>query len=227
MGMGGRIRMPTDKVSPDALMTLAQWFSPSYPLGSFAYSHGLEWAVEAGDVTDGAALEGWLKAVLAHGSGRNDAVFLACAYRAAVVGELAELDALCRAMAPSKERLLETVQQGSAFAKTTAAIGQGDLPEMALPVVVGWAARQQGLPLEATVQFYLQAFVSNLVLAGVRLIPIGQTEGQICLSRLHPVCREIAAGSALATLDDLGSSAFMVDVASMKHEIQYSRLFRS
>ncbi|MGR3662686.1 MAG: urease accessory protein UreF [Paracoccaceae bacterium] len=219
--------MPTDAVSPKALMTLAQWFSPSYPLGSFAYSHGLEWAVEAGDVTGVEALEGWLRAVLEHGSGHNDAVFIACAYRVGAVKELAGLDALCRAMVPSKERLLETVQQGSAFAKTTAAIWQGELPEMALPVVVGWAARQQGLPLVATAQFYLHAFASNLVLAGVRLIPIGQTEGQRCLSNLHVVCQEIAADTASATLDDLGSSAFMADIASMKHETQYSRLFRS
>lgn len=219
--------MPTDVISPDALMTLAQWFSPSYPLGSFAYSHGLEWSVAEGDVTNVETLEGWLRAVLEFGSGHNDAVFISCAYRAEAVAELTDLDELCRAMVPSKERLLETVQQGSAFAKTTAAIWQDELPEMALPVVVGWAARQQGLPLVATTQYYLHAFVSNLVLAGVRLIPLGQTEGQVCLSNLHAVCRDVAADTALATLDDLGSSAFMVDVASMKHETQYSRLFRS
>jgi urease accessory protein len=227
MAMGGHIHMHTEPISPEALLTLAQWFSPAYPLGAFAYSHGLEWAVQVGDVSDAASMESWLRGVLEHGSGRNDAVFLSCAYGVGARDELDDLDVLCRAIAPSRERLLETVQQGVSFAKTTSAIWSGELPEVALPIAVGWAACQQGLPLSATLQFFLHAFASNLVLAAVRLIPLGQTEGQMCLSRLQPLCQKIAKEAADATVDDLGSSTFMADIASMKHETQYSRLFRS
>lgn len=227
MVMGGRIRMHTKPISPDALLTLAQWFSPAYPLGAFAYSHGLESVVQRGDVHDATSLECWLRGVLECGSGRNDAIFLSCAYRAGSVEELAELDALCLAMAPSQERLLESVQQGSAFAKTTSAIWSDELPDMALPVVVGRAAHLRDLPLSETLQFYLHAFISNLVLAGVRLIPLGQTEGQLCLSNLQASCRKLAAEAVDVTIGDLGSSAFAADIASMQHEIQYSRMFRS
>ncbi|RSK30523.1 urease accessory protein UreF [Rhodovulum iodosum] len=210
------------------VLLLAQWLSPAFPVGSFTYSHGLEWAVEAGDVRDAATLRGWLGDVLAHGAGRCDAILLAAAYRAESAEEVAGIDAEARAFAPSAERLLEAEAQGRAFAETLGAVWPGAaLPALTYPVALGRAARVEGLPMVLTARMYLHAFTSNLVSAGIRLIPIGQTEGQQTLSALTPLCLRLAEEAAEAGLDDLESSVFLADIASMKHETQYSRLFRS
>lgn len=218
---------PTDMITTmhsDQLLTLVQWLSPSYPVGAFAYSHGLEWAVQAGEVTDRATLKAWLETVLRHGAGYSDALFLAAAYRTADVGEV---DALARAFAPSGERLRETVLQGEAFCRTSAAIWGAEMPALTYPVAVGQAARMQGLPLEATLQVFLHAFISNLAAAGMRLIPLGQTDGQLVIKDLAVPCIDIAKAAMEGSLEDLSSTAFLSDIASMKHETQYSRIFRT
>ncbi|WP_081536136.1 urease accessory protein UreF [Rhodovulum sp. P5] len=214
-------------MTPDAqVLKLAQWLSPAYPVGAFTYSHGLEWAVEAGQLRDAAALQDWLADVLEHGSGRCDVIFLAAAYRADPAA-LAGIDAEARAFQPSAERLLETTGQGAAFAQITAEVWGDDLPGFTYPVALGRAARLQDVPLALTAKMYLHAFTSNLVSAGIRLIPIGQTDGQRVLTALTPLCESIAERAIGQGLDDLASSAFMADICSMKHETQYSRLFRS
>ncbi len=208
----------------DHLLTLTQWLSPSYPVGAFAWSHGLERAVSRGDVADSASLADWLSAVLTHGAGRSDAILLCVAHGAEDVTGVAELAA---ALAPSRERREETLQQGAAFAATTRAVWGLDLPDMAYPVAVGRAAGLIGLDARPVVQLWLQAFVSNLVQAATRLMPLGQTEGQCILAGLSPVCIETGAEALTATLDDIGSAAFAVDIASMQHETHYPRIFRS
>ncbi|MBV1867357.1 MAG: urease accessory protein UreF [Marinosulfonomonas sp.] len=218
---------PTDPLSPDALLTLAQWLSPAYPTGAFSYSQGLEWAVENGDIADAATLETWLSAILQFGAGRNDAIFVGCAYGAATPVALQEIDELACAMVPSSERLLETTQQGAAFAATVRATTSLEVPDLSLPVAIGCAAQKMGLPLGATIQMYLHAMVSNLVSAAVRLVPLGQTEGQVCLTRLSPLCIQVADNALTSGIEDLGSSTFAADIASMKHETQHVRLFRS
>lgn len=227
MGMAARIPMRIEVSDSDALLTLAQWFSPSYPLGSFAYSHGLEWSVAAGDVTSADQVAEWVRALLEHGSGRNDAIFLAQAYAATSADALAEIDELARAMAPSRERLQETLVQGAAFARTTADIWGTEDAALTLPVAVGAAAHTCALPLRPVLEFYLHSFASNLISAGIRLVPLGQTEGQAALASLKPTIRHQARAAATATLDDLAGAVLMVDIASMKHETQYTRLFRS
>ena len=207
------------------LLTLTQWLSPSYPVGAFAWSHGLERAIERGDVADRDDLSAWLLAVLEHGAGRTDAVLLCEAYRADDVTELAELAA---ALAPSRERRMETLQQGAAFAATTCAVWGLDLPDMAFPVAVGRAASLASLPLEPVLRVWLQAFLSNLVQAAQRLMSLGQTEGQRVLAELTPAIIAVADAAQSATLDDIGSATFAVDTASMQHESsQGARLFRS
>jgi urease accessory protein len=213
-----------ETLQADALLTLVQMLSPSYPVGAFAYSHGLEWAVQDGAVTDQDALADWLSSVLRHGAGQADALFLAAAYRA---DDPAEIDAQARAFAASAERLKETVLQGEAFARASAAIWQVDLPPLCYPVAVGRAARLQALPLRQTLEMFLHAFAANLATAGMRLIPLGQTEGQIVIRALAAVCLEVAEAAAAGTLDDLSSTAFLSDIAAMKHETQYSRIFRT
>jgi len=215
--------MPTE----NQILTLTQWLSPAYPVGSFAYSHGLEWVAQAGDMADAKHLEDWLTDVLRHGAGQSDALFLAAAFRASSDGELAKINATCRAFAPSKERLMETDLQGAAFCDVTASVWSQRIAGLTYPVAVGRAASLADLPLPLTTHLYLQAFASNLVAAGMRLIPLGQTEGQRLIRTLTPLLSEIADTAVAGTLDDLSGTAFLTDIAAMKHETQYSRMFRT
>lgn len=209
------------------LLTLAQWLSPAYPTGAFAWSSGLETAVAEGDVDGPATLAAWLETVLHHGAGRNDAILLACAWQAENGASLAQVAELAAALAPSAERRRETLEQGAAFARTTRAIWHLDLPDMAHPVAVGRAARLVGLPREAVVQLWLLAWASNLVQAAQRLMPLGQIGGQRLLRGLSAQIPALAAETADAGPDDLGSAAFLADAASMRHETREPRLFRS
>jgi urease accessory protein len=216
--------MPIDTV---ALLTLTQWMSPAYPVGAFSYSHGLEWAVDCGDIADAPSFRNWLSDILTHGSARNDAILLAAAYRAGSDSALAEIDALACALAPSSERLMEMTLQGAAFAKTTSDIWPAPLPDLTYPVAIGAAAQSQGFDLTQTLALYLHGFAANLTSAAIRLVPLGQTEGHAVLAAMTPLCTTLAQEALNLTLDDLGSCAFLADIASMKHETQYSRLFRS
>lgn len=211
-------------MTTEAAVLLAQWLSPAFPVGAFSYSHGLERAVEDGLVDGPETLERWLGDVLEFGAGRSDAILITAAFNGA---DGHELDALSRALAPSKERLMETDLQGAAFGDTVRAVWGGMAGRLTYPVALGQAAVAHDLPLSLTLRMYLHGFVSNLVSAGIRLIPIGQTDGQRVLTALSPLCARIAAEAAECTPSDIASSAFMADVASMKHETQYSRLFRS
>lgn len=208
----------------EPVLKLVQWLSPAYPVGSFAYSHGLEWAVESGQVTDSKTMQTLLETILQHGAGMADARFLVAAYR---VTDPTPIDAVARAFSASAERLKETVLQGEAFARATSDIWKSELPSLTYPVAVGHAARRHELPLDLTLTMYLQAFMSNLAAAGMRLIPLGQTDGQRVIKALMPLCVEIAEAALEGNLDDLSSTAFMGDIASMKHETQYSRIFRT
>ncbi|MBI1218762.1 MAG: urease accessory protein UreF [Rhodobacteraceae bacterium] len=207
-----------------SLLTLVQWLSPAFPVGSFAYSHGLEWAIEAGLVTDAASLARWLTGVLAEGAGRSDAILLA---HAMAPGDPAPLAALAEAMAASRERWAETSEQGAAFLRTTNALTGQDWPAMPLPVAVGVAARGlQAAPVDV-VALYLQAFAGALVQAAVRFVPLGQTEGQQVLAGLHPLILHLAAEAITAPLDAIGSGAFGSDLAAMHHETMDTRIFRT
>ena len=220
MAMGVPIAMPIEM----AFLTLAQWFSPAYPIGSFAYSHGLEWAIETGDVHDSETLGAWIKDVLEFGSGHNDALFLTVAYHS---DNPTGVNDMCRAFAPSKERLKETDLQGVAFGEITSAIWGHDFLPLTYPVAVGWAAKLTDLPLTLTSQMYLQSFASSLTSVGMRLIPLGQRKGHTLIQSLAPLCCKIAEQTAHGNLNDLSTTAFLPDIASMKHETQYSKVFRT
>lgn len=206
------------------LQILAAWLSPGFPVGAYSYSHGLEWAVEHGDVADGPTLAAWVADVVALGSGRSDAILLA---RAMETHDPAPIAELAEALAPSSERHLETMAQGAAFARTVSAAWDIDVPAMPYPVAVGRAARLMDLPREPTATLYLQAFAANVVSAGVRLIPLGQTEGQRIAAGLLPLIARTAEAALAAPLEAVGGAAFGADLAAMCHETQYSRLYRS
>ena len=217
------IPMPTDT----DFLTLSQWFSPNYPIGAFSYSHGLEWAVVLGAVTDSASLKTWIEGVLRYGAGQSDALFLAAGYWANSGQEVSEIDALARAFAPSAERLLESTAQGAAFCKATSDVWGADLPELTYPVAVGRAARLEDLPLALASQMYVHAFASNIVMAATRLAPVGQTEAQVLIHKLAPLCADIAEETELGDLDDLSGTSFVADIQAMQHESQHSRIFRT
>ena len=208
-----------------ALLSLVQWLSPAFPVGSYACSHGLEWAISAGDITSAEDLQRWIGTVLTEGAGRTDAILLAQALRPEA--DLAALSALAQALAASRERLLETQDQGRALGQTIAALTGQPFPEMPYPVALGAAARGLGVPAEPVLSLYLHAFASALVQAAVRFVPLGQTEGQAVLAALHPVILQVAAGAAQAGIDQIGSGAFRSDLAAMRHETMDVRIFRT
>ena len=222
-----------------ALYRLMAWLSPAYPVGAFSYSSGIEWAVEAGDIKDAGTLSRWLGVMIGEGGGFCDAVFFLHAHRAAAIGDdegLRAVAELAAAFAPTKERHLETTAQGNAFVQATrAAWGCAALDRLiavwegpvAYPVAVGTAAAGHGIAAEAALLAYLQAVAANLVSAGVRLIPLGQTDGQHVLAALEPVVAATAQRALGTALEDVGSAAFRADLASARHETQYTRLFRS
>ncbi len=209
---------------PTALLSLVQWLSPAFPTGAFAYSHGLEQAISAGDVRSEAALSEWLGDILAHGAGWNDAVLLASALRGEAVAELADL---ARALAGSAERLRETEEQGAAFARARAEMTGATAEPLPLPLAVAVAARDLALPREQVLALFLHSFAANLVSAGVRFIPLGQSAGQRVLAGLHPLIVELSARAAVATCADLAQTAFRADIQSMAHEGLDVRIFKT
>ena len=210
---------------------LLTWLSPAFPIGSFAYSHGLEWAVMARDVADEDGLLAWAGDVIGHGAGRSDAILLRHAHRAQDGQTLQALTELAQAAQPCRERRAETLGQGSAFAIAAAVWGApllSSLPgPVAYPVAFGVLARAHGVHEGEAAAGFLHAFAANLVSAAVRLVPLGQTAGLRTLAALDQVVWDVAAASRHATLDDLGGSCFRSDIAAMRHETQYTRLFRT
>ena len=222
-----------------ALYRLMAWLSPAYPVGAFSYSSGIEWAIEDGDIADAATLQRWLAVVIGEGGGFCDAVFFVHTHRAIMANDdkaLREVVELAAAFAPSKERHLETTAQGRAFVEATRAAWPCQALDrlapvwdgpVAYPVAVGVAAAAHGVAADAALNAYLHAVTANLISAGVRLIPLGQTDGQRLLGAFEPVVAATAARALATPLDRVGGAAFRADIASMRHETQYTRLFRS
>jgi len=224
-----------------ALRKLLAWLSPNFPVGGFSYSHGLEWAIEDATVTDAGSLRSWLADILDHGAGWSDAVLFHHAHRAGTAGDtpgIVEINALAVALQPSKERHLETTAQGRAFLTTVAATWPNDRlaqaagqlaaePDVAYPVAVALACAAHTIPAAPAVNAYLSSLVSNFVSAAVRAIPLGQTDGQRVVAALSAHIEALAVDSASAPIDAVGGCAWRADIASMKHETQYTRLFRS
>lgn len=225
-----------------ALTRLLAWLSPSFPVGAFSYSHGLEAAVDQGLVTDRGTLVRWVDGILRLGAGRIDGTLFAHAHAAVMntdeptfvlVVERADL------LRSTSETALESRAQGSAFLTTVrnawpldglerweASIGATGRP-CAYAVAVALASALAGIPVRPALTAFLHAFTANLVSAGVRLVPLGQTDGQKALAALDAVVHHAVATALATPIDDLGACAFMVDWTSARHETQYTRLFRS
>lgn len=197
------------------------WLSPGFPVGAFSYSHGLEYAISTNRIQNGSDLNAWLQVILRKGAGFQDAVLLAQAYRGEDVAALAE------ALVGSKERHLETMQMGTAFAKIVSELLDYTFAPAPLPVVMGQAAQRADIALCELLPLYLHAFASNLISVGVRLIPIGQKEGQKLLYSLFALLDALAHKAQKTGLDDLGTAAMRADMASMQHETMTIRIFRT
>jgi urease accessory protein len=222
-----------------ALYRLMTWLSPAFPVGGFSYSSGIEWAVEVGDISDANSLKDWLAAMLTDGSGFCDGVFLAQTHRAVASDDdraLCEIAELAAAFVPSRERQLETTSQGRAFIEIARAAWDCDGLAHAIaqcdgaivyPVAVGIVSAAHAIPLEPALHAFLHALLSNWISAGARLVPFGQTDSQRVLAALERTVAETAKRAIIAKLDDLGSATFRADLAGVRHETQYTRLFRS
>src|SRR5580704_12302109 len=227
---------------PLALLRLQSWLSPAFPTGSYSYSHSLEWAVEAGYIKDRESLVDWLEADLCYGSGRNEAIFFSEAWRSARDADCAklfEIAELAAAFRGTLEFALESSQQAAACRATLRQVWPDRLLDSlsqllsehrvppALAVVLGVRSARESIPISLALPAFLQSYVANLVTAGVRLVPLGQTDGQLAIAGLEEAVITSSTQARNATIDDLGSAAFMVDLASLAHETQYTRLFRS
>jgi urease accessory protein len=232
---GCRATRITATTMPDgagALLRLMTWLSPAFPVGGYSYSHGLEAAVDEGLLSDRDGLEGWISTLLEHGSIWNDAVLCAESWRRARSGgDVSELAELGEALAGSQERHIETMMQGAAF--TDAAVAWPHETLASLParspycVAVGAVAGAHGVALDPMLAAFLQALASNLCQAAIRLGVTGQAGAVATIAALEPLILTTASRAARSTLDDLGSSTVLSDIAAMRHEVQYSRLFRS
>jgi len=224
----------------DVLYRLLAWLSPAYPIGGFSYSHGIETAVEEGFVINRVSLVAWIQTVLGDGTGRVDGALFAAAWRAADARNWPAFDAVAERAAAwrgTSEIALESRQQGGSFLSITrTAWPQPDLDaaherlggEIALPVAVALAAAAHGIALEAALEGYLQAFTANLISAALRTVPLGQSDGQIALASLEGTVRSaVTAALSVTDLDEVGTATPLLDWCSMRHETQYTRLFRS
>ena len=226
------------RCSPLSFLRLQSWLSPTFPNGAYSYSHGLEWAVEAGHIHDCSSLVDWLEADLCYGSGRNEAVFFSEAYRSAIDNDRAKLMRVAELAAAARgtsEFGLESSQQATACLNTLRQVWFDQILDFfsemqfqpVLAVVLGARSARERIPARMALPAFLHSYVANLVTAGVRLIPLGQTDGQLAIAELENAVLFASAQGTCATLDDLGSAGFMVELASIAHEIQYTRLFWS
>ncbi len=201
-------------------LTLVQWLSPAFPVGSYAYSQGLEQAITDGHVTSAKTLTHWITAILTHGSARMDAILLA---HGRTKDDLTDL---AYALAPSAERATEMREQGAAFAQVLTALG---LPQPPLPyaLALGHASRALDLPTAEILAHFLHALTAQLISAAVRFVPLGASDGQRVLTTLTPLITALAATYATEPLEALSSATLGADLAAMRHETLPVRIYRS
>ena len=208
---------------------LSALFSPSFPIGAFSYSHGLEAAIAASLVVDTETAEKWIKTCLMSGSGRNDAIIFAHAWRAEP-DKREKLNELAFALCASAERDQETRELGASFRDIAARVYQVSVTNeqsVAYPVMAGIATRQLHCELLLSLVFFLQSFVNNLISVSVRAVPLGQSEGQRILYRLIPWIEQLANETIYTSLDQIGGHAFLADHMAIKHETMETRIYRT
>ena len=211
---------PTDS----KLITVMQWLSPAFPIGGFAYSHGLEWAINKGYVSNREELQKWISDLLEYGSLKNDAILIKLVLQGS---DPKEINELAMALCPASERLSETQLQGGAFCKIMREVWSLEIDDLTLPIALALAAKNESIDQNLVVPAYLHSFCSNLISVAMRLIPIGQTDGQKTLRELSPLISDSVRAVAKSNKDDLGSACFLSDVSAMQHEYLQPRVFKT
>jgi urease accessory protein len=201
-----------------------QWLSPAFPIGGFAYSHGLEWAINKGYVSNREELQNWISDLLEYGSLKNDAILIKLVLQGS---DPKEINELAMALCPASERLSETQLQGGAFCKIMREVWSLEIDELTLPIALALAAKNESIDQNLVVPAYLHSFCSNLISVAMRLIPIGQTDGQKTLREISPLISDSVRAVAKSDKDDLGSACFLSDVSAMQHEYLQPRVFKT
>ena len=218
------LKVPMYTPTDSKLITLMQWLSPAFPIGGFAYSHGLEWAINKGYVSNREELQKWISDLLEYGSLKNDAILINLVLQGSDPKEINELAmALCQA----NERLSETKLQGGAFCKIMGDVWNLEIDNLTLPIALALAAKNESIDQNLVVPAYLHSFCSNLISVAIRLVPIGQTDGQKTLRELSPLISDSFRAVAKSDKDDLGSACFLSDVSAMQHEYLQPRVFKT
>ena len=214
------MHIPTDS----KLITVMQWLSPAFPIGGFAYSHGLEWAINKGHVGNRKELQKWISDLLEYGSLKNDAILIKLVLQGS---DPREINELAMALCPASERLSETQLQGGAFCKIMRDVWSLEIDDLTLPIALALAAKNESIDQNLVLPAYLHSFCSNLISVATRLIPIGQTDGQKTLRELSPLILDCVRAVVKSNIDDLGSACFLSDVSAMQHEYLQPRVFKT
>ncbi|MBT3990928.1 MAG: urease accessory protein UreF [Rhodospirillaceae bacterium] len=226
----------------EALLDLMNWLSPSFPVGGYVYSHGIEMAVEEGQIYNEQELVRWISAALTQGAGRIDGGLFKAAWQAVEEGDSEALKStieLGDILRGTSEMALESAAQGQAFMDTILQTRdfqglkeisenmKADNRKASHAIAVAIVAALAGIQLRPALLAYYHGFTTNLVSAGIRLVPLGQIAGQRSIEALKPTVAATSQAVLDGELDTLGTAAPVIDWASMKHETQYTRLFRS
>ena len=218
------LKVPMYTPTDSKLITVMQWLSPAFPIGGFAYSHGLEWAIDKGYVSNREELKKWISDLLEYGSLKNDAILIKLVLKGS---DPKEINELALALCPASERLSETQLQGDAFCKIMREVWSLEIDELTLPIALALAAKNESIDQNLVLPAYLHSFCSNLISVAMRLIPIGQTDGQKTLRELSPLILDSVRAVAKSDKDDLGSTCFLSDVSAMQHEYLQPRVFKT
>ena len=218
------LKAPMHTPTDSKLITVMQWLSPAFPIGGFAYSHGLEWAINKGHVGNREELQKWISDLLEYGSLKNDAILIKLVLQGS---DPKEINELAMALCPASERLSETQLQGGAFCKIMRDVWSLEIDDLTLPIALALAAKNESIDQNLVVPAYLHSFCSNLISVAMRLIPIGQTDGQKTLRELSPLILDSVKSVAKSDIYDLGSNCFLSDVSAMQHEYLQSRVFKT
>ena len=218
------LKVPMYTPTDSKLITVMQWLSPAFPIGGFAYSHGLEWAINKGYVSNREELQKWISDLLEYGSLKNDAILIKLVLKGS---DPKEINEIAIALCPANERLSETQLQGGAFCKIMREVWSLEIDDLTLPIALALAAKNESIDQNLVVPAYLHSFCSNLISVAMRLIPIGQTDGQKTLRELSPLISDSVRAVAKSDKDDLGSACFLSDVSAMQHEYLQPRVFKT
>jgi len=203
---------------------LLQLASPTLPVGAYSYSGGLEAAVEAGIVKDAASAQQWIGDVLEFSLSRMEAPILL-----RMMKDIGKWNEVFLASRETAELRAETAQMGFSLNKLLPELGveRLALEEVSFPAAFAHAASTWNIEPRDALTAYLWSWTENQVMAAIKAVPLGQTDGQRILLYLGRRIEETARQASAISDDDLGNFAPGLAVLSSRHEAQYSRLFRS